>query len=122
LAYGGHDADALVVEYGEILDSLWIADVASSASMVRDITDDLATLEIIPWSRGCEYYRSHSAILGVLTTAIRLSLGAPFGYNVLKTLASLRDPVREKIKADEEQKRKADKSGETAAKEGAPDA
>jgi hypothetical protein len=42
-------------------------------------------------------------ILGILFSAALLSLGAPFWYNALKNLASLRSTVAQNISKEQEQ-------------------
>jgi hypothetical protein len=46
-------------------------------------------------------YRDSSQLLGVTCTAFFLSLGAPFWYNALRQLASLKPPIAQKIKREE---------------------
>jgi hypothetical protein len=69
----------------------------------------LALLNITPWNRGMNYYykttNSRSPfhaiewahIVGVLCTALLISLGAPFWYNRLRDAASLRDVLTKRV-------------------------
>ncbi len=80
--------------------------LANASDVVRDrIAEEssaLAAIHIIPWRDGCRYYwpagkgPDIARCLGVLASAALLSLGAPFWYNRLSDLASLRDMLAPK--------------------------
>jgi len=48
-----------------------------------------------------ESYKNSSQLPGLFCTAILLSLGAPFWYNALRQLASLKPPIAQKIKSEQ---------------------
>ena len=98
------DRDLLLVAYEKRFDEktrVWLEDLRQSANAIR--TDlDQSTLAILPTPFPAEwpgfltdYWGMH--FWGTLMTAAFLSLGAPFWYNVLKQLSSLRPAIAQKV-------------------------
>jgi len=104
----GHGIDALVDELRTVLgDSEGTAGVLAEyeALLVREheaaldrALDDLGTttarlssFELEPWPEGWSFYRDPAHLFGVLLTGILLSFGAPFWFELLGSLARLRD-------------------------------
>jgi hypothetical protein len=106
-----HDANEcnrLLVAYGNCFDEktrVWLHDLRQSANAIRtDLTElNHSTLVILPnpFPTGKEYFRKYwrerMHLLGTLMTAVFLSLGAPFWYNALKQLSSLRPAIAQKV-------------------------
>ncbi len=93
----------LVREYESILEQLHRKGYEKAGEMVEESVSMLALFDIAPWSKGWMYYRSFTNLLGVLMTAVFISLGAPFWFNSLRQLVNLRDalqPDRNKKKSD----------------------
>lgn len=85
--------EALIAAYAETLDQLYVDQVKSSVA-------NLGKLDIRPWGKGLEFYWVGGNgwagirlgnILGVLMTAVLLTLGAPFWFKALKNFSGLRD-------------------------------
>jgi hypothetical protein len=71
---------------------------------------DKGRWEKLGWVGG---WKAH--ILGILFSAALLSLGAPFWYNALKNLASLRSTVAQNISKEQEQAKKQPDEGNQVA-------
>lgn len=82
---------AVVAEYQSLLDELHGSAAKQSVSQAQDITNDLAKFDIVPWKHGWGYYKQPINWLGLLITTALLTLGAPFWFETLKNLSSLRD-------------------------------
>ncbi len=83
--------NALVAEYKTLLDELDEQRVRRAQEQAREIGNQLALLNISPFSGGWKYYASASHVLGILVTMVLISLGAPLWFNTLSWLMSLRD-------------------------------
>lgn len=86
---GIEGSEALVGQYADTLDDLYLEQLKSSVAQ-------LGELDIRPWSKGLEFYWTSEGlrvenVLGVLITAALLTLGAPFWFKALKNLSGLRD-------------------------------
>lgn len=76
-----------------------VAEAAAVAERTRieieKQVDELARVNITPWRHGKKFYTDYPAnvsnIIGVLLTAILLTLGAPFWYDALKAAVKWRD-------------------------------
>ena len=97
---------ALTDEYELILDKLQRQGYERAAKMVEENVGSLAKFDIVPFSRGKEFYWSLSNILGMLMTTVLIGLGAPFWFNTLQRLVALRDALKPK----EEKKAQGDSS------------
>jgi len=71
---------------------------------LRVATEDLARFNIGLWNKGISFYdlredtfRAMKNIIGVILTALLLSLGAPFWYERLKDLVHLRSALAKKL-------------------------
>jgi hypothetical protein len=105
---GEEDPDTLSAEYRELVErALADADLSSLGRAGLKATDDLAGLDIKPFDWSADFYyvtdpgthRKHfdfTRVLGLLVTAILVSLGAPFWYERLKELVGLKDALRKK--------------------------
>ena len=72
----------------------------------RDLLNELSIIDIAPWRYGNAFYWKEGAVrvgnlMGVLLTAILLTLGAPFWYGALKKGVAFRDLLAPR---EEEQK------------------
>lgn len=93
-AIGGvGEPETLVAAYTKTLDQIYLDQVKSSVA-------NLGKLDIRPWGKGLEFYWVGGEngfgilwenIIGVLMTAVLLTLGAPFWFKALKNLSGLRD-------------------------------
>ncbi len=83
--------DALVQEYGEILDEQIREGLAVAKEEITGAVDLLSLYDVGIWSRGAAFYTSFEAWFGVLITAVLLTLGAPFWFNVLRGAQNMRD-------------------------------
>jgi hypothetical protein len=114
---GTGQQEALAREYGQLLDEIAVSD---ARSVEADALGRLAAYDIGFWSRGWAFYyrqprrdvtggdpsEQRSAVLavqagpdwqniiGVLITAILLSLGAPFWFDRLRDIVGLRDRLK----------------------------
>ena len=91
---GVPDVDAVVARYAQIIDNNTTHDVQSAMLTAATAIDSLESIDIRAWGRGAEFYRDASNVVGVLITAILLSFGAPFWFQQLKNVASLRDALK----------------------------
>ena len=78
------------------------ASLRVAAEGFRALLDDKLTLELIPNPYPVPFFKGWSPasaeFWGILASAVLLSLGAPFWFNLLKKLGSLRPVVAGKIK------------------------
>jgi hypothetical protein len=93
---GFDNTDVIVRRYGEIIDTTATHDVDAAITTATASVDSLGAIDITPWGQGGAFYWSVANILGVLFTAILLSFGAPFWFEQLKNVASLRDALSKK--------------------------
>ncbi len=106
---GDADRDDLLAEFEDYLTKQLEAQRTRALADAEETMDQLATISITPWRQGTAFYWNGglqaNAILGVLATAILLSLGAPFWFNLLQKMVGLRDllspPPPEKKKEKE---------------------
>jgi len=82
---------AMVTEYKALLNDLDEQRVRRAQEQAQDIVNRLACLDVVPFSKGFRYYGNISNVLGILATAVLISLGAPFWFNTLSWCMSLRD-------------------------------
>lgn len=94
-------AAALIVEYNNILNAVLREKIGRLVNVADSIRSDLnqTRFTLIPnpypqWPYGWR------PIIGMITSMILLSLGAPFWYNVLKSLANLRPRVADIIQKE----------------------
>jgi hypothetical protein len=90
--------EAIIEEYEGLVSAQLEKQREVALAEARRAIDQLGGLSITPW-RDKQFFLSNGKvrfdnILGVLTTAILLSLGAPFWFNVLKTGISYRDLLK----------------------------
>ncbi|MBI4663459.1 MAG: hypothetical protein HY735_32050 [Verrucomicrobia bacterium] len=98
---GSTNREPLLAAYSTAFDDrtkVWLGALRQSAA---DLNTSLRTSDLTiipsptpPWK---DYREKPGHFLGTLMTAIFLSLGAPFWYNVLRQLANLRPAVAQKI-------------------------
>jgi hypothetical protein len=97
--------DVALKRYVELRDESFKVLMQQSAESAKRIRDTLAPAEIQlllhPYPPHWYWY-SFEEFLGVLATTALLSLGAPFWFNALKTMTSLRPIVASKQKAEEQ--------------------
>lgn len=86
--------ETIVEDYKSLLDLLYLEGFERAIQNTRKFTDSLARFDIGFWSQGWGYYRGNlENFFGVLVTAIFIALGAPFWFNTLQNLVSLRDAL-----------------------------
>lgn len=86
--------EALMAAYREIVDELRLEALRQQLKTARTLTDELAAIDLTIWPKGIGFYCDPARFLGVLMSAVFISLGAPFWYNTLKNLTNLRDMLK----------------------------
>lgn len=90
--------EAVVDRFDALVDQA-LVDRAERAEELRELALLRASrLDIAPWPRGLDFYMDgrwpdFRCLVGVLVTALLLSLGAPFWFNQLRILLNLRDQL-----------------------------
>jgi len=105
---------AVVDEYGRILNELHAAQAGHALGETRRLMDALARFSIAPWAEGWAYYTGPDRFenwVGVALTALLLSLGAPFWFNMLRSLANLRDQMQPVARKNGEQPKETHGAG-----------
>lgn len=104
------DRESLVEEYKSLLTEELEERREVAVAEAREATSQLAAIDITPWRYGGRFYWDRGLklanLLGVLVTAILLTLGAPFWFNTLKQAVALRDllsPRKNEDDADSEE-------------------
>jgi len=102
------DRSAILADYDRLLEEALQAEVDQGIARTKATAQQLAAIDITPWQHDTRFYFDNGSaqfvnILGVLTTAILLTLGAPFWFRVVKQSMGLRDllapPERKNDKA-----------------------
>jgi hypothetical protein len=98
LALEGHpQRQQIVDEYAARLDDLVNNSIDAASTAAVQAGQDLRKFDVVPWAYGSSFYYKGGFewrnIAGVLLTAILLTLGAPFWFNVLRNLVNLRDSL-----------------------------
>ncbi|MHC4475384.1 MAG: hypothetical protein ACYTEL_07055 [Planctomycetota bacterium] len=97
LVLEGHPKrQVLLREYESTLENLHRKGYEQAARIVKESVGTLALFDIVPLSKGAGFYLDISNVLGMLMTAVLIGLGAPFWFNVLRRLVSLRDVLAPK--------------------------
>lgn len=96
----------ITAQYDQILTELYKEQNRVVLDQLRAASDQLATLDIRPWSQGERFYIDEAGLnwrhmFGVMMTAIFLTLGAPFWYKRLQEAANLRDALTKKSTSDQ---------------------
>lgn len=86
--------EAIVQEYQLLLDQLFAGSARTALEQARRLTSELRRFDITPWAQGWAYYRTFDHWVGVIITAILLTLGAPFWFDRLRKLATLKDQLQ----------------------------
>jgi len=97
-------AETLLAAYNRRFDEatrVWLGELRASTGAI-DQHLRAATFELIPspypgWTK---YYKEPRHLVGTVMTALLLSLGAPFWFNVLRQLANLRPAIAGKVDKD----------------------
>lgn len=94
----------LIREYNQILDTVLREKIGHWVNVADSIRSDFnqARFQLIPKPYPGLQYQPRE-ILGVVLSSILLSLGAPFWYNLLKTLSNLRPRVAQIIQREKEE-------------------
>jgi hypothetical protein len=94
------EREALVTEYGELMDEVSKEIVADNADDLKYAVSQLDRYDIELWPRGRQYYWNDAGnwprmgnIIGVLITAIFLSFGGSFWFEQLRKVLALRDTL-----------------------------
>jgi hypothetical protein len=97
-------AAPLIRAYNKILDAVLREKIGHWVDVADSIRSDLdeARFQLIPKPYPGLKYQPRE-ILGIVLSSILLSLGAPFWYNLLKTLSSLRPRVAQIIQREKEE-------------------
>jgi hypothetical protein len=98
--------EAMTYEYRSTLERLHQKKYEEAIGRATEYMGKLALLDITPLSRGVGYYRDVSNVLGILATAVFVGLGAPFWFNTLRNLMSLRDSLAPDKAEDKTKKRR----------------
>jgi hypothetical protein len=85
--------ETMLLEYKSTLQKLHQKKYEEAIGKAGEYTGKLALLDITPLSKGVEYYLHVPNLLGMLATAVFVGLGAPFWFNTLRNLMSLRDAL-----------------------------
>lgn len=97
-------AAPLIQEYNKILDTILREKIGQWMNVADSIRSDFnnARFQLIPKPYPGLQYQPRE-ILGVILSSILLSLGAPFWYNLLKTLSNLRPRVAQIIQREKDE-------------------
>jgi plasmid maintenance system antidote protein VapI len=92
------DAASIVESYEKIIDDLYKEKTELNLEQAREIEEMLGRFSIYAWQYGTEFYIKEGSlqwnnIIGILITAILLSLGAPFWFERLKDVMKLKDTL-----------------------------
>ena len=98
---GDSERDTIVNRYAAIIDDLSTADLNTAVANAGTAIDALEVIDIRLWGQGDTFYGTLADprwqnIVGVLLTAILLTFGAPFWYEQLKNVATLRNALSTK--------------------------
>lgn len=98
LALDGHpQQQQILADYESRLDDLANDSIDAASTAAVEAGRDLRGFDVVPWANGRSFYYENGLkwrnIMGVLFTAILLTLGAPFWFNVLRNLVNLRDSL-----------------------------
>ena len=116
------DRASFVAEFDELLEQEMekqrdVALIEAGAAM-----DQLSLINMTPWRYGTGFYLQNGNvqlrnILGVLATAILLTLGAPFWFKTLKRGFALRDILSPDKETERKDKKSGDKSDQYESKD-----
>jgi len=97
-------AAPLIRDYNKILDTVLREKIGDWMSVADSIRSDFkqARFQLIPKPYPGLQYQPRE-LLGIVLSSILLSLGAPFWYNLLKTLSNLRPRVAQIIQREKEE-------------------
>jgi len=95
------ERDILAAEYRRLIEER-IGDFESAKRAAMKSISELDALDI-RFMADRTLYRNRHYFVGFLITAVLLSFGAPFWFNVLKELVGLKDALRKKNEKEEEQ-------------------
>ncbi len=116
LVLADHDinTNAVISDYNKIFEELLKNKRESLMSSAATVSGDLAKLDIRPWKAGIGFYFTAKGFprldhwLGVFITALLLSLGAPFWFERIKDLASIKDAFSSQRKQKTTEKENGD--------------
>lgn len=96
-------AAPLIQEYNKILDTVLREKIGQWMNVADSIRSDFnnARFQLIPKPYPGLHYQPRE-ILGIILSSILLSLGAPFWYNLLKSLSNLRPRVAQIIQREKD--------------------
>jgi hypothetical protein len=87
----------ILAAYREIMDHLYRKEIEESKTRLKALSDQLAILDIVPFRFGWAFYNHLPHWLGMIVTALLLTLGAPFWYRVLRNMLNLRDVLKGQV-------------------------
>ena len=97
------EGEQILRRYRTLLDTLALEQLDTARDVALGTRSQLADYGVFFWPEGLSFYfvagqvglgtLRGNAMLGVLVTAILLSLGAPFWYEMLRNLVNLRDTL-----------------------------
>ena len=82
---------AIIEEYRSLLDEYHSGNIAAALQGAREMQGSLGAFNIQFMGEGWDYYSGLGHWLGILMTAILLSMGAPFWFKMLQEVMALRD-------------------------------
>jgi hypothetical protein len=93
--------DTIVERYSDIIHDNTVRDVNAAVGAASTAMDSLDAVGIGFWKEGPAFYFTGGSVnmqnvFGVLMTALLLSFGAPFWFEQLKNVASLRSQLAER--------------------------
>ena len=108
LADTGERKAEIIDRYNELLYVMMTEQIDAAAKKAGETVGTLAKIDINGWPQKWNYYYDGSVqvrnIVGVLLTAVLLSMGAPFWFERLKEAVKLRDILSKGIKIEDDKK------------------
>ncbi len=94
------DRDAILRDYASMLDEQHLERFGYALSRVAETSSQLTALDITAWRNGWRFYADFGNIVGVLITAILISLGGPFWYDLLQLSVTTLRSTRSRLGGD----------------------
>ncbi len=97
---GNNQADDIVKQYDQLLEEGLTSAGQKLADQYKEVNQTLSSAGFQIWPSPYPGWLKRGEIAGVLVTAALLSLGAPFWFNALKTLSTLRPILANKTESE----------------------
>lgn len=106
LAGMGERKDKIIERYNELLNDMYVEQRDAAIKAAKEAEGTLATIDITGWPEQWAFYYEKGAVkwgnaIGVLITAVLLTLGAPFWFERLKEALKLKDVLSKGIKVED---------------------